>query len=182
MKRVRDPDDPRRCEGQSTLGEQCWNESEEDSNKCFVCASKAPDERDDFRDFLTENYKRRIRIECPDGEEVKLLRDNVMDLNAMLAYYRNQVKDKATLDSNAAAIIDLVKVIEKTTGTLHRLSVTSGLLLARPALIRWGQSIVNAVSDVIQDKYDGWEDDLIDLSDRIAKIIAETRNEEGEKP
>ena len=179
--RVKDPDDDRRCIGQDAKGEQCWYITEDGHDRCCVCGPR-PDDRDDHADYLAEQFKRRMRIECDDDDPVKLLRDNLMDINAMIASHRNKITDESSLLSNSGALTDLIMKAEKVTVTLHRLSITSGLLLARPALIRWGQSIVEAVTVVIRDKYTGWEDDLIDLSDTIANIIVSTKNEEGEKP
>jgi hypothetical protein len=182
FERVTDLDDERRCKGILPNGEQCRNVSVEGSERCVAHGGPKDDPRDDMQDYLTEQFRRRISIDCPEGQEVKLLRDNLIDLNAIIAAHRNKMEDEASMLANYGKMTDLMMQAERLTNTLHRLSVTSGLLLARPALIRWGQSIVNAVSDVIQDKYEGWEDDLIDLSDRIAGIIIETKNEEGEKP
>lgn len=181
LKRVKDPDDARRCIGRGAQGEQCWNIAEEDDERCCACGGKRPDSREEHQDYLSEQYKRRIRIESND-DPVKVLKDNLMDLNAMIACHRNKIKNDGSLDSNSSALIDLVMKTEKLTNTLHRLSITSGLLLARPALVRWAQSILHAVSDVIQDKYDGWEDDLVELSNIIAGITVQAKNEEGETP
>ena len=99
----------------------------------------------------------------------------------MLAAHANNVKDEASMAANAGAIIDLTMKAEKVTVSLNRLAISSGLLLAKPALITWGQQIVHAVADMVEGKYDDWEDDLVTLSDRVAEIIVSARNIEEDE-
>lgn len=178
-KRIWDLDDPRRCHGVTNSG-QCQNISIEDDNMCTI-HRHAPAPIETGKDFLTQQFERRLRIECNEGEEIKLLRDNLMDLNAMIAFYRNKITDEGTFLSQASALSDLISQSEKVTSTFHRLSIKQGLLLARPALIRWGQAIVQSVSAKLKDKYEGWEDDVQDLANEVAAIIVSTKNEDGEE-
>jgi len=177
-----DLDSEDRCIGISNSGAQCENIAEEGNERCLACGGPSPDARNDVQDYLTEQFKRRIHIDSEDVDAVKLLRDNLMDINAVAAVLRNKMTDEGSTLANYSKMTDLMMQAEKITNTLHRLSVNSGLLLARPALVRWTLAIRDAVGEVIEDKYEGWEDDLILLSDRVAAIVVETKNQEGEKP
>lgn len=180
MRRVKDQDDPKRCRGTAADRGQCWNESVGDSDFCPVHGGRERD-IDAMKDYLTEQFERRIKLDIDSNDEVKLLKENLMRLNAMLAASANKVKDDASLEANAGTIIDLTMKAEKVTASLKRLEQASGLLLAKPALITWGQQIVHAVAAKIEDKYDGWEDDLMELSHDVAQIITVIQNAEDEK-
>lgn len=181
-KRIKDDDDERRCIGKTPQGEQCHYIAEPGSERCRACGGQKPDDRNDHNDYLAEQFRRRLRIASSDRNPVQLLEDNLMDINAMIAAHRNKMMDESSFLANSSAITDLVMKAEKLTNTLHRLSLTNSMLLARPALVRWAQQIVMAVTDVVRDKYDGWEDDALVMSNAIADITAGTENKEGEKP
>lgn len=182
--RVTDHDDPRRCIGTNSItGEQCRNQATEEGGKrCNQCAGKSPDSRKEMQDYLTEQFRRRMKIECDEGDEIKLLRSNLMDINAMIAAYRNKIKDDSSFAANSGAIADLAMKAEKLTATLHRLELQNDYLVARPALVRFGQNIVEIIGSIIEDKYDNWEDDLHTIATQIGNSIIAAKNEEGEKP
>lgn len=178
MRRVKDEDDPNRCRGTAPSG-QCWNESTEGSEYCAAHGGRSQ-EHEERLDYLTQQFERRLKLDGDAVDEVKLLKENLLRINMMLAAHANNITDKDSMISNAGAIIDLTMKAEKVTVSLNRLAISSGLLLARPALITWGQQIAHAVAEMVEDKYVGWEDDLHALSDRIAEIIVLAKNVEEE--
>jgi hypothetical protein len=180
MKRVTDQDDPRRCEATDAAGGQCWNESVEESKYCRAHGGGSFD-RKDAENYLTERFQRRIQIDTQGDDEVKLLRENLIQLNAMIAARMRLVNDDATMLVQAGPIADLIMKAEKVTVSLNRLAISSGLLLAKPALITWGQQIIHALSEMVEGKYDGWEDDLVDFSNTVASIIIQANNVEETK-
>lgn len=179
MRRVKDEDDPNRCRGTAPSG-QCWNESTEGSEYCAAHGGRSQESEERF-DYLTEQFERRLVLDGDAVDEVKLLKENLLRINMMLAAHANNIKDEATMLTNAGAIIDLTMKAEKVTVSLNRLAISSGLLLAKPALITWGQQIVHAVADMVEDKYEGWEDDLVTLSNRVGEIIVSARNIEDDE-
>jgi hypothetical protein len=180
MQRVTDPDDPRRCRATATSGSQCMGLACEDSDRC-PSHGGAKSEAQERNEYLTEQFNARMKIDGQAHDEVKLLRENLMTLNAMIAARTGMITGQSSLIANSAPLADLVMKSEKVTVSLQRLATQSGLLLAKPALITWGQEIVAAVADMVEDKYDGWEDDLHALSDKIATIIINTSNPDDEK-
>ena len=181
MRRVKDEDDPKRCRATAvTGGAQCWNEAEAPSEYCLVHGGRKQDTKE-TKAYLTEQFERRLKLGLDAGDEVKLLRENLMNLCMVIAARTNLMQDEASMLAHSGPIADLVMKAEKVTVSLNRLALASGLLLAKPALITWGQQIVHAVSEMVENKYDGWEDDLDKLSDTVAGIIVQVANIEEEK-
>lgn len=181
MRRVSDPDDPKRCRATAADGGQCWNESGEGSDYCRAHGGDGSKARSEMNTYLAEQFTRRIKIEGGEIDEIKLLRENLMNLNAVIAARTKLMTDESSMLAHSGPVTDLVMKAEKVTASLHRLATSSGLLLAKPALITWGQQIVQAVAAMVEDKYDGWEDDLHDLSETVANIIVQANNSEEEK-
>ena len=182
MKRVKDPDDPDRCRSVAACGGQCWNRAAETSDFCPVHGGAIRDGAyTEMSNYLTDQFINRMKIECGEVDEIKLLKENLMNLNAVIAAKTALMKDESSMLTHAGPVTDLIMKAEKVTASLHRLGTASGLLLAKPALISWGQQIIQAISEMIEDKYDGWEDDLHDFSDKVASIIIVTKNDEESK-
>jgi len=181
MRRVKDPDDHNRCRATAADGGQCWNESCEKSDYCRAHGGEGNQAHKEMNTYLAEQFARRIKIEGGEIDEIKLLRENLTNLNAVIAARTQLMTNESSMLAHSGPVTDLVMKAEKVTASLHRLATASGLLLAKPALITWGQEIVNAVSAMVEDKYDGWEDDLRDLSDQVATIIITSNNIEVEK-
>lgn len=179
MRRVKDEDDLNRCRGTAPSG-QCWNESIEGSEYCAAHGGRSQ-ENEERLDYLTQQFERRLKLDADEIDEVKLLKENLLRINMMIASHANNIKDEATMVANAGKIIDLTMKAEKVTVSLNRLAISSGLLLAKPALVTWGQQIAHAVAEMVTDKYAGWEDDLYTLTDRIAEIIVSAKNIEEEQ-
>lgn len=180
MRHVKDEDDPKRCRATSADGGQCRNESGENSQFCRVHGGHRPP-HEEMNAYLTEQFERRLKIGTDAGEEIKLLRENLMKLNMVIAARTNLMKDEASMLAHSGPIADLVMKAEKVTASLHRLAIASGLLLAQPALITWGLKITQAVHEMVKDKYDGWEDDLMDFSHQVESIIIRVENTEEDK-
>lgn len=181
MRRVSDPDDPNRCRSTAADGGQCWNESCEGSDYCRAHGGEGNRAKEQMTNYLAEQFARRIKIDGGEIDEIKILRENLMVLNSTIAARTKLMTDESSMLAHSGPVTDLVMKAEKVTASLHRLATSSGLLLAKPALITWGQSIVQAVAAMVEDKYDGWEDDLHALSDTVANIIIQANNSEEEK-
>ena len=181
MRRVKDQDDPRRCRATAADGGQCWNETiHEDSQRCAAHGGRDNSDAE-IKDYLTEQFERRVKLNYGEVDEIKLLKENLMRLNSMIAVHANNVTDEASMLANSMKIIELTVTAERLTTSLKRLEQSSNTLLAKPALMAWGQLIVQAVDEMVRDKYEGWEEDLIDLSMKVADIIVQARNVEKAK-
>jgi len=181
MRPIKDEDDPKRCRGTAvTKGGQCRNEAEPPGEYCLAHGGRSPDAAE-TKAYLTEQFERRLKLGLDAGEEIKLLRENLMSLNMVIASRTNLMKDEASLLVHAKPVADLIMQAEKVTVSLQRLALASGELLGASALQTWGQEITAAVADMVNGKYDEWEDDLYKLGDTIAGIIVQAKNTEDDK-
>jgi hypothetical protein len=117
-------------------------------------------------------------LDISPGEEIKLLRENLASVNALIAARQAMVIDQGSLLIHSGAISSLLATAEKITHSLVKLEREADLLLGKPALIRWGQAIVQAVAGRIEGKFDGWEDVLLSLSEEVGDIIVAASNSE----
>jgi hypothetical protein len=122
--------------------------------------------------WLREQFSKRVRIDIDPGDEIKLLRENLASINALIAARQALVVDEGSLFTHSAPLA------EKITHSLVKLEREADLLLGKPALIRWGSQIVHAVSRKIEGKFPNWEDALVELADEIGDIIVEATNKE----
>jgi hypothetical protein len=176
----RNPDSSNRCKGKAHTGGQCKNEAAEGYDYCTYHGGRN-NRQIEMNNYLSEQFERRLKIEADAVDEIKLLRENLMNLNAVIAARTNLMKDEASMLAHSPVISELIMKAEKVTVSLNKLALESGALLAKPALFTWGQEIVKVVADTIQNKYIGWEDDLIALSNNVATIIIKAQNIEGKK-
>jgi hypothetical protein len=180
MRRLKDPDDPSRCRATASDGGQCWNESAGNSEYCEVHGGRENSNAARL-DYLTEQFERRLKLSENGVDEVMLLRENLMKLNMMLAARYNLIKDESSLMAQSPAIYKLLAQAEKLTVSLNRLAIVTGQLLERAALETWAQNMVHAVAKMVEDKYAGWQEDILALTNEVATITADTRNVEESK-
>lgn len=180
MRHVKDPDDENRCCATAADGGQCWNETVEDGTRCQAHGGRV-NKLEKTKDYLVEQFERRLKLEGGDTDEIKLLKENLMGLNMMLSAHMNRIIDEPSLLTNSGKVAELLMKAEKVTVSLNRLQLSSGALLEKPALAVWGAKIVEAFTGLIEHKYDGWEDDLHEFADTVAGIIIQTKNVEEKK-
>ena len=175
-----DADDPDRCLGMVAPGSQCRNLAADKSQYCVKCNPSLKDNRPDVvkKHWLREQFEKRVRIDIDPGDEIKLLRENLSSINALIAAQQGLVIDEGSLLVRSGPIAQLLSTAEKITHSLVKLEREADLLLGKPAVIRWGQQIVQAVSSRIEGKFEGWENMLIELANDIGDIIVEVTNKE----
>jgi hypothetical protein len=177
-KTISSPDSPDRCQGVGHHGGQCWNEREPNGLYCSICSARSPDPQADKKRWLLEQFEKRTSIHCQAGEEILLLRENLGAINALIAARLALVVDPGSLIANSGTLSQLLQTADKITNSLVKLEREADQLLSKEALIKWGHRIAMAISSKIEDKFDNWEDTLIELSDEIGNIIAEASNKE----
>lgn len=174
-----DPDDPRRCRGMAGRADQCRYAALDGSDFCAKHACRAAATPEDEKDtWLREQFEQRVRLDIDPGEEIKLLRENLALINALIAGRQAMVTDTAGLLTHSGALSELLAKAEKITHSLVKLEREADLLLGKPALIKWGQAIVQAVSSRIENRFDGWEDVLVSLAEDVGNIIVAASNSE----
>jgi hypothetical protein len=180
VSRITHSDDEKRCRGVNAEGGQCRLQALEGQERCEFHGGKH-NVLKHMNDYLTEQFANRVKLEIDGVSEVELLRENLLSLNQMIAARRALITDEGSLLSNTDGLTKLITAAEKVTISLNRLAIASGLLLAKPALITWGQQIVQAVAELVEDKYEGWEDDLVEFADTVGKIIVQAKNTEEDE-
>lgn len=178
-KTAKSPDSPDRCQGVGRHGGQCWNERAENSPYCEICANALKHDSEGVKkQWLVEQFEKRVKLHCQAGEEIQLLRENLGQINALIAARLALVVDPGSLIANSGALAQLLQTADKITTSLVKLEQSADELLGKEALITWGQKVAIAMRDRIEGKFDDWEDTVLELSDDIAKIIAEASNKE----
>jgi hypothetical protein len=143
-----------------------------------MCGARAADPEATKNQWLLEQFEKRTKIKCEPGEEIKMLEENHGAINALIAARMALVVDPGSLIAHSATLSQLLQTSDKIATSLTKLRREADQLLAKEALIKWGQQIAMAVSGKIEGKFDGWEDTVIELSDQIGDIIAEASNKE----
>ena len=180
-KTVKTPDSPARCQGVGRHGGQCWNERQEGNPYCEVCAPAFNADAEGVKkQWLLEQFEKRTRIGCQAGEQIHMLRENLGQLNALIAARMAMVVDPGSLVANSSGLQQLLQTSGKLAVSLDKLERDADEVLAKEALIKWGQQIAMAIRDKVEDKFDGWEDTVLELSDEIGRIITEASNKDKE--
>lgn len=174
MQRVQFEDDQNRCQGTGAHGGQCLNLAQPGKVLCKQCGYSKPTGPEE--EWLVDQFEQRMKLKCTPGEEIKLLRENLTSINALIAARLKLVKDEATLIAHSGPLSGLLVSAEKITSSLVKLEREADQLLGKPALIKWGQRICQAVAARIEEKFDGWEDTLLELSEDVGDIISEASN------
>lgn len=180
--RVTDLDDSERCEGTGHHGGQCLNRAMPGSRYCKVCiVRRTSPMKSDATDYLIEKFERRVKVQCDPGEEIKLLRENLMAINAIIAARRSLIVDDASLTTHASPLVTHLAGAEKITASLIKLERESDQLLSKEAVIKLCGQICQAIVNNINGKFEGWENTIVDLSNDIGKLVQEATNKsEGE--
>lgn len=174
VKRCKSRDDPNRCQGTGAHGGQCMNLGERGQDLCAVCGREP--ECKDTSTWLADHFASRLKLKCEPGEEIKLLRENLVTINAMIAARLKMVNSPKELLAHAGPVSTMLVQAEKITASLVKIEREADELLDKAALIRWGQRICQAVAGQIENKFEGWEDAVIELSEKVGDIIMEASN------
>lgn len=178
-KTIKSPDSPDRCQGVGRHGGQCWNEKQEGTSYCEICAPAFNRDAEGVKkQWLLEQFEKRTRMGCRPGEQIHMLRENLGQINALIAARMAMVVDPGSTLANSPGLQQLLQTAGKLAISLDKLERDADEVLAKEALIKWGQQIAMTIRDKIKDKFDGWEDTVLELSDEIGNIIAEASNKD----
>lgn len=170
-------DSPDRCQGVGNrTGSQCTNRAIKDG-KCAQCLSDHITDYD-HQDWLLQQYKKAVRKKLDPGNELDLLREDVMTVRALIAARRNLIKDNASFHEHSGPLGSLLTKAEKLIRTLVELEQKHDQLLNKDAILAWAANIHNIVMDKIEGRFEGWEDVGDELGVEIAESIVHVRNEE----
>ncbi len=168
--RIKDEDDPRRCQGVRPSQGQCTNVRVEGSeycpahggNKAFQAAEKAG-----LRNYRLTKFKQRIQ-ELGTSSHIISLRDEIGILRILIEEKINRCDDEVDLIMMSGPLSDLLMKSEKLVTSCNRLETKLGGLLDKTKVIQLAQTIVQIISKHLND-----EQLLEAISEDILKAMEE---------
>lgn len=151
--RVKDEDDPRRCQCVVPTRGQCYNVSVQDSNYCpahggnkaFQAAKNK-----EMRNYRLSKFKARIQ-ELGDSDEVISLRDEIAILRILIEEKINRCTDESDLLLMSGPLSDLIMKVEKVVSSCHRLEARLGDHLDKTKVLQYAQMIVQIIANHVED-------------------------------
>lgn len=152
--RIKDEDDPRRCQGVRPTKGQCRNIAVEGStfcpghggNKAFEAEKKRK-----IRNYKLNKFHLRIQ-ELGDSSYVMDLREEIALLRMLIEEKVNQCNDNTDLILVSGPLSDLVVKVEKLVTSCNRLDFKLGGLLDRTKVVQYAQSLVRIVAKYVTDE------------------------------
>jgi hypothetical protein len=176
IQRIKNDDDPRRCQNTGGPGGQCRLVAVENSRFCpahgGVATIKA-NARNELNNYRLQHHKARV-IELGQSEGVKTLRDEIAILRLLVEERMNQCQTQTDLILNSGPISDLVSRIERVVTSCHKLEGSMGQLVDKQAILHFATRIVDIIAEELSTVPDA--DALVGrLADRIIGEIKTTQ-------
>jgi len=111
-----------------------------------------------------ESYERFAQVDEPER------------LEAELALARSLCEQAVNAGHHALAA-NLLATIAKLSSAATAQKVRLGELLEKEAVMRLGKELVDLVTNVVRDRFPGWEDALDQLADQVVVTVEQARNE-----
>lgn len=168
--RIKDEDDPRRCQGVHRHG-QCRNVVVEGSQYCPAHggnrAFKSAQEKG-LRNYRLTKFRQRIQ-ELGNSDEIISLRDEIGILRLLIEEKINRCDDENDLLLMSGPLSDLLMKSEKLITSCNRLEAKLGNLLDRTKIVTMAQTFVQIISKYVTDE---------NILETISNEIADTLKEE----
>jgi hypothetical protein len=168
--RVKEPDDPRRCQGMIGGKGQCWLVQVDGSRFCIVHGGsielKQTKEKE-LKNYRLAKYKQRVG-EFADSDQIKSLRDEIGILRILIEERLNYVKDTHDLLMHSTVISDLVMKVEKLVTSCNRLETNLGVMMDKTQLLQFCSEAIDVIGRHVEDQetLSLIADDLIKAIDR----------------
>jgi len=170
IKRIKDPDDPERCQHVIPSKGQCVNISTDASEYCIVHGKTAG--ADPARTYRLTKFKNRLNHFASDPK-AKSLNEEIGILRMTLEEILNRCEDTHALTLQAGVVSEMTVKIEKLVTSCDKLDQRRGQLLDKSVLLRFAVSVVDIISDVYGD-----DDRNVDVANRIMQTLGDTAPEE----
>ncbi|REJ86529.1 MAG: hypothetical protein DWQ35_23145 [Planctomycetota bacterium] len=175
VNRVKDPADPRRCQGAAPDG-QCMNEAESGSDFCRAHGGHSTAEAQEKRLYLLTKAKHRERLaQLSEHEEIKSLRDEIAIARMLIEERFNAIKNDSDLLAAFGPINTSLLTVERLVKSAHQIEQNLGNLLAKTSVLALGQSISRILIDELEDLPD-YEEIVDRINERIITTIASAGN------
>lgn len=163
--RVKDPDDPQRCQNNLQGRAQCNNKASEGSKFCPAHGghrARMTKEKDSMRNYRLNTFKQRVS-EFSDSDHINSLRDEVGLLRLLIEEKINRCEDTGELLLVSGPLSDLIMKCASLVEKCHKLEFKLGELLDKSKVVQIAQTIVEVISRHIDD-----EDILEKISEEIS--------------
>ena len=167
--RVKEPDDPRRCQGNVMSGPmqgQCTLVSTPGTNYCTVHTGSfaaARLKKQEARLYNLGRYQARLEKHA-DHDKIKSLREEIGILRILIEDRMNACQSDVDLAINSGPIAELVMKCEKLVTSCNKIEGQLGELMDAAKAVQFAQELVEAIADEIRDP---------DQLNRIADLVGE---------
>ena len=151
--RVKDEDDPRRCQYIKPTAGQCYNVSVENSEYCPAHggnrAFKSAQDQE-LKNYRLTKFRQRIQ-EKANSDKIISLREEIGILRLLIEEKVNRCNDETDLLLISGPLSDLLMKSEKLISSCNRLESKLGNLLDRTKVVTMAQTFVQIISKYITD-------------------------------
>lgn len=151
--RIKDEDDPRRCQYIKPSQGQCYNVRVEHSQYCPAHGgNKAFDaaKRKQLRNYRLSKFHQRIQ-ELGDSDGVISLRDEVAILRILIEEKINRCDSDHDMILMSGPLSDLIMKVEKVVSSCNRLESKLGEHLNKTKVLQYAQMIVQIIAKHVDD-------------------------------
>jgi len=155
--RVKEANDPNRCQHVIPSQGQCWNLSVAEGNRCLAHGGNkqtAAAENQRLRNYRISQAKiALIANGMNDSDSVKNLRDEILLLRMLLQEFINvRCQTSNDLVIFSGPIADLVMKVTTVVEKCHKLEGSMGQLMDKQGILQFATEVIQIVSDEFQDE------------------------------
>jgi len=152
--RVKDPNDPQRCQNNLQGRGQCKNKAAEGSKFCPAHGghrARLTKEKESMRNYQLSKFKKRASA-LSDSEHINSLKDEVGLLRLLIEEKINRCEDTPELLLISGPLSDLIMKCGALVEKCHKLEFKLGNLLDKGKIIQVAQIIIEVISRNIDDE------------------------------
>ena len=168
IKRVKNPDDPNRCQFMIGSAGQCLNQAVPGGKYCPIhgggMVEKSRQKKEIKNYYLAKDKYRQIVEAKADSPKLKSLREEIGILRMILETLLNKIEDDVDLIINAPKISDLVMKVEKVVLSANKLEASLGNLLDKQFVINFSNRLIQLINNIFKNLVQAGE-----LKEEIAK-------------
>lgn len=168
--KVTEPDDPRRCQTNISIG-QCLNVAVPGGQNCMIHGgNKQLDalEKESTDMYRVDLFSRRISRH-KNHDEVKSLTNEIGILRMLMEEKLRACESDTELMLQSSSISDLVMKIDKVVTSCHKLEKNLGQHLDKAVLMQFSSEIVGLIAETVTNK-----EEIQKVADGIIKILGNT--------
>jgi len=174
MKRVKEADDPRRCQHVFKT-QQCWSEAVEGGKMCMRHGGNKEMERnarESLHNYRIGKFQAQLERHA-DSPAIKSLRDEIAILRMSLEERLMRCNDATDLILQSGPISDMVMKIDRVVNSCHKLESNMGQHLDRQSIIRFASKLINIIANELDD-----DETVANIAQQILEVADADKNSE----